>query len=107
MKLDRNAEPTGVGKYALVNMRRYRALPPDKAQEAHDLLGRLDALGIIDTGARGATDEFFVVKLKDRYAEPALTAYANAAAADDAEWATEVSALAARAANHPDKKYPD
>ena len=65
MKLDRNDNPNGVGKYALINMRRYRDLPPDKAQEAHDLLGKLDALGIIDTGARGASDEFFVSKLND------------------------------------------
>lgn len=107
MKLDRNEQPGGVGKYALINMRRYRALPPDKAEEAHDLLGKMEALGIIDTGARGADDEFFVIKLKDRYAPAALNAYANAAADDDKEWATQVLALASRAEHHPAQKQPD
>lgn len=107
MKLDRNTEPGGVGKYALINMRRYRALEPAAAAEAHDLLGRLDAMGIIDKGARGADDEFFVIKLKDKYAAPALTAYANAAVDDDKEWATQVLALAARAEHHPAQQKPD
>lgn len=108
MKLDRNDPANmGAGKYALINMRRYRALDPAKAQEAHDILGKLDALGIIDKGARGESDEFFVIKLKDRFAPAALTAYANAAADDDIEWAKQVLALAARAEHHPDKKTPD
>lgn len=107
MKLDRNENAEGVGKYALINMRRYRALPADKAAEAFDLLGRLDAMGIIDKGAKGAEDEFFVIKLRDRYAAPALTAYANAAVDDDKEWATQVLALAARAERHPAQKKPD
>jgi hypothetical protein len=107
MKLDRNQVRSGVGKYALINMRRYRALPPDKAAEAHDLLGKLEALGIIDTGARGADDEFFVIKLRDRSAGAALTAYANDADSYDHEWAVEVLALASRADHHPNKKTPD
>lgn len=107
MRLDRNADQSGVGKYALINLRRYRALPADKAQEAHELLGKLDRLGIIDTGARGAADEFFVIKLKDKYAAAALTAYANAAVDDDKEWASQVLALATRAEHHPGKKTPD
>ncbi len=107
MLLDRNQEPGGVGKYALINMRRYRALPPDKAKEAHDLLGKLEALGIVDTGARGADDEFFVIKLKDRSAAAALFAYANDAANFDLEWANQVAALATRAEHHPAKKQPD
>lgn len=107
MKLDRNEHAAGAGKYALINMRRYRDLSPAEAQEAYEALGKLDALGIIDKGARGASDEFFVIKLKDRFAAPALTAYANAAADVDTEWARQVLALAARAEHHPDKKTPD
>ncbi|MEQ1698123.1 MAG: hypothetical protein ABL901_20010 [Hyphomicrobiaceae bacterium] len=107
MKLDRNDDPSGVGKYALVNMRRYRALDGAKSVEAYELLGKLDALGIIDKGARGESDEFFVIKLKDKYAGPALVAYANAAVDDDKEWAMQVLALASRAEHHPDKKQPD
>jgi uncharacterized membrane-anchored protein len=108
MKLDRNDPANmGAGKYALINMRRYRALDAEAAREARDMLGRLDALGIIDKGAKGDTDEFFVIKLKDKYAPAALTAYANAAVDDDKEWATQVLALASRAEHHPDKKTPD
>lgn len=107
MRLDRNDNAKGVGKYALINLRRYRALPADQLKEAHLLLGRLDQLGVIDNGARGSDDEFFVIKLKDKYAEPALVAYANAAVDDDKEWAEQVLALAARAEFHPSKKKPD
>ncbi len=108
MKLDRN-EPDngGVGKYALITMRRYRALPSGQLKEARALLDRLDDMGIIDKGARGADDEFFVIKLKDRYAPAALMAYANAAVDDDKEWAVQVLALADRAEHHPARKQPD
>jgi hypothetical protein len=106
MRLDRNDNPSGVGKYALINMRRCRALQHDKAAEAYDLLGKLDALGVIDAGARGEDDEFFVIKLKDKYAGPALHAYANAVNGDD-EWAIQVLALATKADHHPSKKTPD
>lgn len=107
MKLDRNQGNEGVGKYALINMRRYRKLDYVDAREASDMLARLDALGVIDKGARGDSDEFFVIKLKDKYAPAALHAYANAAADDDPEFSTEVTALAVRAEHHPDKKQPD
>ena len=108
MKLDRNdPDRAGLGKYALINMRRYRALPGDQLAEAHALLDRLQDLGIIDKGVRGASDEFFVLKLKDKYAPAALTAYANAAVDDDKELATQVLELASRAEHHPDKKRPD
>lgn len=107
MRLDRNVNVGRMGKYALVNLRRYNELPPDKASEALDLLSRLDSLGIIDKGVKGESDEFFVLKLKDKYAADALHAYANAAVDDDQEYAAEVAALATRSEHHPDKKQPD
>jgi hypothetical protein len=108
MKLDRNdPNNVGAGKYALVNLRRFRDLDAATRSEARDLLERLDALGVIDKGAKGESDEFFVIKLKDKYAEPALMAYANAAVDEDKEWAVQVLALADRAGRHPDKKTPD
>ena len=66
MKLDRNENPDGVGKYALINMRRVRSLTGIQAAMASDLLTKLDVLGVIDKGVRGADDEFFVIKLKDK-----------------------------------------
>ncbi len=107
MKLDRNENDGGMGKYALINLRRLRALGQVHRQPAIEALEVLEQLGIIDRGARGATDEFFVVKLKDKYAPAALHAYANAAWDEDHEFATEVTALAVRAEHHPDKKTPD
>ena len=107
MKLDRNESATGVGKYALVNMRRLLTLGHDRQNEAHQLLAQLSELGVIDWGAKSADDEFFVIKLKDRNAEPALVAYANAAEEHDKEWALQVLAMSTRARHHPNKKTPD
>lgn len=71
--------------------------------------------GLIDnrTGAHiearvGDPEEFFVLKLKDEFAEPALRAYADAAREWDPEYAAEVDAMADRAGrNHPLCKRPD
>lgn len=101
MKLDRNKDGAG-GKYAVV---RLREVPHDGEARAH-----LDALvtgGFVEMGSVGDADEFFVVKLKDRYAAAALVAYAEAAASDDPEYAIEVLELAARAMAHPNRKTPD
>lgn len=102
MRLDRNINDDGKGKYALVLMRKVEA-----GSEAAALLARLAEMGVVDWGARHSDSEFFLLRLKDKYAEPALMAYANAAADDDKQWATEVLAMATRAANHPNKKTPD
>lgn len=107
MKLDRNENATGVGKYALVNMRRLMALGHDQQNEAHQLMAQLSELGVVDWGAKGADDEFFVIKLKDRNAESALVAYADAAEEHDKEWALQVLAMSTRAKRHPAKKTPD
>lgn len=55
MKLDRNINPDGRGKYALINLR------TNQVQWG---------------GADG--EQFFVLKYKDRFAAPALRAYAKA-----------------------------
>jgi len=54
MKLDRNINPDGKGKYALINLRK----------------------NIVEWG--GGDGQFFVIKYKDIFAAPALKAYANA-----------------------------
>mgnify|MGYP001570027167 CR=1 FL=1 len=55
-----------------------------------------------------AADEFFIIKLKDKYARAALRAYANQASLDDEEYANEVRELADRSGpSHPLHKKPD
>lgn len=86
MKLDRNENPNGKGKYALLNLR------TDK----------------IEWGCVGEPDEFFVIKLKDKHAKNALEAYADSIVDDDPEFAEEVMELAMRAgADNPYCKAPD
>ncbi len=86
MKLDRNENPNGKGKYALLNLR------TDK----------------IEWGYVGEPDEFFVIKLKDKHAKDALEAYADSIVHDDPEFAEQVMELAMRAgADSPYCKAPD
>lgn len=73
MRMDRNVNLDGKGKYALV---RLRTVTP--GSEAHQHLKALDALGVLDWGLVGQQDEFFVIKLKDKYASAAIAAYADA-----------------------------
>lgn len=84
--MDRNKNPNGKGKYALLNLRK----------------------NMIEWGCVGDEDEFFVVKLKDKHAKAALEAYANSIREDDEEFADEVMELAMRAgADSPYCKAPD
>lgn len=101
MKLDRNKDGKG-GKYAVVKLRK---MPHDGEARAH-----LDALitgGFVDLEIDGDADEFFLIRLKDKYAPKALAAYAEAAAVDDPEYAVEVMELVVRAIGHPHRKKPD
>ncbi len=74
MKLDRNENHDGTGKYALLNLRTNQ----------------------IQWGRPNEDDEFFVIKLKDRHSLPALIAYADSIRGVDPEFAGEVDQLAAR-----------
>lgn len=111
MKLDRNVNQTRRGKYALINLRK----------------------NIVEWGDVGDSNEFFVIKLKDRYAKGALRGYVAALALeleeltaealevggsaqvmimkevlDLKEWKDEVAALAERSGSaHPECKRPD
>lgn len=83
MKLDRNTNPDGRGKYALIQM---RELKPEQASALCDVptlpLGEYCTVKIptkaIRTGAESPGDQFFVIKYKDRFAAAALNAYARA-----------------------------
>lgn len=105
MKLDRNLNANGRGKYALVKLR--ELANEDKFNdEVYQAINMLIGLGIIDLGNTTAT-EFFVIRLKDKYAFPALAAYALAASKDDPEWALEVLELSRKSLRHPLQKQPD
>jgi hypothetical protein len=103
MKLDRNIPKNlGRGKYALVKMRKVVQLSEDEVYEA---LALLKLKGVLDYGNESDSD-FFVIRLKDKYASPALAAYAGAAWSDDTEYAQEVFDLAKTAARC-ERRMPD
>lgn len=101
MKLDRNINPDGTGKYALILQRKTpfvsRPFSPGM------VLMREES---IDFGNTPET-EFFVIRLKDIYAPAALIAYAEAARRDDPEYADEIAELARRSMEYPNKRKPD
>jgi hypothetical protein len=103
MKLDRN-DGARRGKYAVVRLRDINATADSTAAQH---LENLRVGGFVEYGMPGDEDEFFVIKLKDKYAGAALHAYAAAAYGDDREYANEVNELANRADNHPSRKKPD
>jgi hypothetical protein len=108
MKMDRNITANGTGKYAIVNMRKLRALAGPTRQQAKAMLDGLAAIGVIEWGAVGQEDEFFLVKLKDRHSRDALYAYANSINSSDPEFAAEVLDMAARSGtSSPWCKEPD
>lgn len=113
MKLDRNITGTGRGKYALLKLRNLEHFKErddggDLAKPISDALETLERAGILDWGDTPAT-EFFVMRLKDKYASQALHEYALEAMDDgEDDYGQEVRELARRAGpNHPNCKVPD
>lgn len=105
MKLDKNTNYAQQGKYALVKLR--ELADADKwTKEIFEAVELLSENGIIDYGDNPFT-EFFVIRLKDKFAGPALTAYGLSAINDDPEWSLEILRLAEKAANHAQKRMPD
>lgn len=78
MKLDRNINENGKGKYALLNLRTEQ----------------------LEWGKVGERDEFFVIKLKDIGAPRALEGYAKAYDEFDPEWSAEIREMAKRSGAH-------
>lgn len=114
MKLDRNISGNeGRGKYALLLLRRLAAFDDGKTfggvdPKIADALKTLEDAGLLDWGEQGTESEFFLLRLKDEYADEALRAYAKVALMDDPEYANEVMSLARRAGpNNPFCKRPD
>ena len=97
MRLDRNIGGDGLGKYALVSLRRLEGLPVGTPQElAAAILARP---GAVEYGRPGEPDEFFAVKLRDAHARAALLAYASSVThgGGSADYASDVLELAGRA----------
>lgn len=114
MKLDRNIEGNeGRGKYALLKLREYydtlRGTFANPPPEIINAIKVLEDARILDWGLEGSESEFFVIRLKDKYAGLALFAYAKAAFDDgNKEWGEEIRGLAARSGPvHPKCKRPD
>lgn len=86
MKLDRNINRGGGGKYALVNMRKLLPLLDKEAggELSTEEIGTLHCFrvlvqnGVITLGNESPGEQFFVMKYKDKFTAPALIAYANA-----------------------------
>lgn len=121
MKLDRNINGTGRGKYGLVKTRRLAEIEKADSEAAAlirsggsdrnradrqaihlgmdvaQAIALLETAGVIEWGQPGTESEFFVIKLRDQCARPALDAYADMAAEFDPEYECEIRALSARA----------
>lgn len=116
MKLDRNKNPEGEGKYALIEIRklgpktRYRLFGREEEDDGAFVIIPRSAINL------GEPDQFFVIKFKDRFAARALHAYADAIYEDVAggefsheegiemiEFAEEVRKEAMRAQRGPTK----
>jgi hypothetical protein len=102
MKLDRNINADGRGKYALLKMREVERFATDDPfypiqKDIAAAIKLLEDEGILDWGTAGTEREFFVIRLKDRYAGAALAAYAASIREADPEFAAEVDDLVARA----------
>lgn len=75
MKLDRNINTDGRGKYALLKLRRQET---PISSEAMTAATTLKEAGLLQFGNEGPGEQFFVMKYKDRFTAPALRAYAAA-----------------------------
>jgi len=96
MKLDRNTNRGGRGKYALVNMRMMVPLldrGEDHNPENNDVQHLKDQMaihafnllverGIITLGNESPSDQFFVMKYKDKFTQHGLRAYASGVRAE-------------------------
>jgi hypothetical protein len=102
MKLDRNTNPDGHGKYAIIKLREHNI---SEAIKSPGIQGVMVAASAIDLGDTPET-EFFVIRLKDKYAANALHAYSASCRTDDPEFSREVQNLALRAAKFQPKQMP-
>ena len=72
MKLDRNINPDGLGRYAVIDLRKLDEIQREKLREGGSVMLPTSAITL------GEPDQFFVLKYKDKFAPAALKAYAEA-----------------------------
>jgi len=105
MKLDRNEDASGIGKYILINTRKFKKMPITAQELAAAILADPHC---VEFGEVGSRNEFFAIKLKDIHATPALTSYAMSARLKDPEYGAEVLALTERSGTKSRYcKFPD
>lgn len=118
MKLDRNINGTGRGKYGLIKNRRLAEIREfrktgeisgNNASAVEAAIAMLEHFGVIEWSEPGTESEFFVIKLRDENAYEALAWYARYALDHgDVELYEDVRALSDRAGkNSPFCKRPD
>lgn len=105
MQLDRNLNPSGKGKYALISLRKIPGDPRTPQELAAAILANPECVEFSEVGG---PNEFFAIKLKDENADAGLYGYAGKAIMKDPEYAGEVAEMAARSGhNSPFCKAPD
>lgn len=114
MKLDRNINVDGRGKYAILRLCKLDDYidPADPFAEVAEPIAKaiktLEDAGILDWGLVGTDGEFFLIRLKDRYATASLQAYASEAGKEDPEYAREIANMIPRSGHFsPWCKKPD
>lgn len=114
MKMDRDVNADGTGKYALVNMREIKRIGGVKGHHNPDIAAALHTLelnGLIDYGQVGTESEFFVMKLKDKFSYRGLLGYMKGVELEpepDYEYAKAILDMAGRAGPYsPFCKLPD
>jgi hypothetical protein len=96
MRLIRETTPDGKCKYAIVRLDKLRAMEAQDADYTQGMKSHLDALcqnGLLEYGEPGTAEECFVIKLKDRFAYPALVAYRTAVSVQIDELAQAIDTL--------------
>lgn len=116
MKLDRDVNSNKKGKYALLKLRevtdqefdRIRGeISHNKSEHSYFPSQTYVPTSAVDLGDTDDS-EFFVLRLKDKYAHQTLMMYAVLALLDgEREYAEAVIALAEKAKSHPNQKKPD
>lgn len=111
MKMDRDLNADGKGKYALVKL---RDMPPKGSERyyiAMSAMGALSDLGMLDYGQVGTESEFFVMRLKDKFSYRGLLGYMKAIELEpepDYEYAKAILNMVGRAGLYsPFCKLPD
>jgi hypothetical protein len=111
MRLDRNINSDGRGKYALLKLRALDHANGADLKAVGDAFSVLEKLGILDWGNARTESEFFVLRLKDKYAYRALMAYHYAVTQNDPtdiDYAQDVFDMAKRSGPlNPWCKKPD